>query len=105
MIQLTKAEAKIMKIIWAAGCDLDVREVMGRSAALFHTDWKPQTVSTLMARLVKKDILSMYRQGRTFLYHPLVPLEEFLPSMLQDMVDFWYDGDAEAAIRGIQQLK
>lgn len=44
----------------------DVRSAVNR---LGH-EWKPQTVSTFLNRLVKKRYLSMWKKGRYYYYKP-----------------------------------
>lgn len=40
------------------------------------TDWKPNTVKTLIGRLVKKEALVFKEEGRVYFYSPLVTEEE-----------------------------
>ena len=68
-------------------------------------NWKTQTVSTFLARLVKKDYLKMYRKGRCFYYQPLVDKEEYKDDVLLDYVQFWNDGNMCAFVCGLFEKK
>ena len=47
-------------------------------------EWKPQTVSTFLIRLVKKGYVSTYRKGRYFYYqHPTAADHLLLPKRRQ----------------------
>ena len=65
-------EAEVMQVMWPAGEPLGVRAVLdemndGRDAPLAYT-----TVMTVMARLAEKEILRRRREGRGYVYEPVV---------------------------------
>lgn len=96
LAHLTECEQQVMKILWEAERELGLMEVMQRVNETYHRDWKPQTVSTFLARLVKKSYLESYRQGRVFYYRILVSMEDYVAKMTRQFVDLWYQGDVEA---------
>ncbi|WP_434310248.1 BlaI/MecI/CopY family transcriptional regulator [Hominifimenecus sp. rT4P-3] len=104
MKEITKSEAKVMMVNWNSDEDLGLQEVMSLLEIHYHSDWKPQTVSTFLARLTQKGYLNMYRQGRQFLYHVTIPKEEYLQWMLSSLVDFWFDGKKENLLLAIEQM-
>ena len=55
-----------MKTVWDAERDLDLTDITQRVNEAYNKKWRPQTVSTFLARLVKKGYLRHYRQGRVF---------------------------------------
>lgn len=57
-------------------------------------EWKPQTVSTFLIRLVKKGYVSTYRKGRYFYYVPVVPLEEYQKRECEKMLQRLFLGDS-----------
>ena len=95
MERLTECEELVMKIVWDAGEELSLMEIMQRVNDKFRKDWKPQTVSTFLARLVRKGYLKHYRQGRVFFYQILVPLEDYKSRMTQEFINFWHRGCAD----------
>ena len=58
--------------------------------------WKPQTVSTFLARLVKKSFLTVYRKGRYSFYQPAVSKEDFWKATVQENARFFDKGDMAA---------
>lgn len=66
---ITEAEWLVMKALWAAAprtaSDL-VADLSG------PTGWKPQTIKTLIARLVDKNAVKFVPRGREYLYSPAV---------------------------------
>jgi predicted transcriptional regulator len=93
--KLTDCEQLVMKVVWDAEDELSLMEVMDRVNDKYHKNWKPQTVSTFLARLVKKGYLRHYRQGRVFFYQILVPLEEYKGQITSDYVSFWNHDNAD----------
>lgn len=93
--RLTDCEELVMKTVWDAQEELSLMEVMSRVNDKYKKDWKPQTVSTFLARLVKKGYLKHYRQGRVFFYQILVPLEVYKGQLTSDYVDFWNHSNAD----------
>lgn len=104
MKEITKSELKVMMVIWNSDGDLGLQEVMSLLENHYHSNWKPQTVSTFLARLTRKGYLNMYRQGRQFLYHVIIPKENYLQWMLSGLVDFWFDGKKENLLLAIDQM-
>ena len=70
MPRISETEWEIMKVVWkrspvsAGDILLQLQEE--------DASWHPKTAKTLMARLVTKGALGFNRQGRAYLYHPLV---------------------------------
>lgn len=65
--RLTNCEELVMKIIWDAdGEELCLMDVMDRVNSKYKKNWKPQTVSTFLARLVRKKYIQSHRNGRQF---------------------------------------
>ncbi len=93
--KLTDCEELVMKTVWDAEEELSLMEVMARVNDKYHKDWKPQTVSTFLARLVKKGYLRHYRQGRVFFYQILVPLDVYKGQLTSDYVAFWNHNNAD----------
>ena len=61
---MTDCELLVMKCIWDTPEELTLPDIVTLVNEKFKKDWKPQTVSTFLARLVRKGFLEMYRKGR-----------------------------------------
>ncbi|KJR44833.1 Beta-lactamase repressor BlaI [Desulfosporosinus sp. I2] len=71
---ISDAEWEVMKICWLKSAPCTANEVI--KALEQSTDWKPNTIKTLIGRLVKKGALAYQEDGRVYLYKPLVTEEE-----------------------------
>jgi BlaI family penicillinase repressor len=67
---ISETEWQVMQVLWAKA-PLSAAEVI---AALTTGDptWHPKTAKTLLNRLVKKKALGYEKEGRAYLYRPLV---------------------------------
>ena len=92
---LTESEKITMKCVWDLGDGARLAHIMGHANEKYEKDWKPQTVSTFLGKLVGKGFVEQYRDGRYFYYHILISKHEYRTQMLKDDVDFWDDGDME----------
>lgn len=89
---LSDCEQMVMKCIWNSKEDLGVQELTEIVNQRYERTWKLQTVSTFLARLVKKGYLEMYRRGRTFFYKPLVEEKEYKIQLMEEYIEFWNAG-------------
>lgn len=103
--ELSKCEGMVMKVIWGSGDVLTMQEITVKVNDLFHKTWKTQTVSTYLARLVKKGYLSMERQGRLFYYHPLIAEEDYAQGEIIKCMDMWGDAKVGALLSAFTQSK
>lgn len=85
-----------MKVIWDSEEDLALQDVMDGVNGENGKNWKPQTVSTFLARLVKKGFLNVYRKGRYSYYPPLVSKEEYWIKTMLENASFFNKGDVGA---------
>lgn len=104
MKKITNCEKMIMSVIWGAGEDPDLTSVMTNVNQRYGKKWKPQTVSTFIARLAKKGYLNVYRKGRYSYYMPLITLTEYREELLSDMVKTFYSGNPEEFKKQVQEM-
>lgn len=91
---LTECEQLVMKVIWGSEVELTLPDIVKNVNETYGKDWKPQTVSTFLARLVRKNFLNSYRSGRTFFYQPLVSEKAYGKKMINSCVEFWSNNNA-----------
>ncbi|MCB1211096.1 MAG: BlaI/MecI/CopY family transcriptional regulator [Verrucomicrobiales bacterium] len=86
---ISDAEWTVMREFWARGeaTSADVIETL-----LETQSWKPPTIQTLISRLVKKGALGFTRQGREYLYRPLVAEEDCRHEVSRSFVDRVFGG-------------
>jgi len=74
--KLPDSEFELMKIIWANPSPISTNQIMAHLEQ--SRDWKPQTVLTLLTRLIERGFLGSRRQGRERIYTPLVKREDYV---------------------------
>lgn len=95
--KLSDTEMELMEAIWE--CEPPVT-----STELLHTfanrgkEWKAQTISTFLSRLVDKGALTATRHGRTNKYVPRISPEDYKLSETQHVLDGLYQGSVKNLI-------
>lgn len=74
---ISDAEAQVMEVLWAEQ-PLSAEEVAARLQGRARTDWQLSTVKTLLGRLLTKGALAADKDGRRFLYRPLLAREAWV---------------------------
>ena len=67
--RISDAEWQVMKVLWAKS-PITANEIVDRLSDA--TSWKPKTIRTLINRLVTKNAIAFDKQGRQYLYYPLL---------------------------------
>lgn len=102
IVTLTDCEELVMKIVWDAERELCLTDITLRVNETYHKEWKSQTVSTFLARLVQKGYLRHYRKGRIFFYQILVPQEDYVGEMAGRFVEFWNHGSVDGFLAALK---
>lgn len=71
----------------------------------FKHEWKPQTVSTFLARLVRKGYLTMIRRGRCCYYTPTILLEEYRLKNMNERIAILFGGDKIAFKKCLENME
>jgi BlaI family transcriptional regulator, penicillinase repressor len=88
-IAISEAESVVMKILWERH-PMSADEVV---AALTKVqDWQEATVKTLLNRLLKKGAVRAERQGRRYLYEPVLDRDSWLLTESAGMLERLFDG-------------
>lgn len=82
--QISASEWKVMEVVWE---DPPITAQQVSEALGEREKWKPQTVKTLLARLVKKGALTYESEGRRFHYTPAVGREEAVAAETDSFLD------------------
>lgn len=86
---ISEAESRVMGVLW-------VRAPQGSEqlAEALHADtgWHENTVRTLLQRLVRKHAVSAERDGRRYLYSPLLTREAWQASESRSLLDRVFGG-------------
>ena len=88
-MQISDAESVVMQALWERQ-PLGADEVVAAVAA--GQGWQEPTVKTLLNRLLKKGAIRADRDGRRFLYSPVLRREDWLGQQSRSLVDRLFDG-------------
>ena len=103
--KITDSELLIMKVLWETTEELSLPGITNVVNERFDKTWKPQTVSTFLARLVKKDYLTMVRKGRIFLYYPTLTMKEYATWVIGHYAEFFAADDAGEILRNFMDVR
>jgi BlaI family penicillinase repressor len=88
-MQISEAESVVMDVLWREH-PLGAEQVVGRLAG--SREWSAPTIKTLLNRLLKKRAISATRDGRRFLYSPVLRREDWIREQSRSLVDRWFGG-------------
>lgn len=87
--RISEAEWEVMKVFWMHS-PATANEVMERLRG--DKEWKPATVKSLINRLLKKKALGFHKEGKTYVYSPLVSEEECVKAESKSFLQRLYGG-------------
>lgn len=90
MPRISETEWEVMNVVWShAPCSSG--DII---AALQQTDssWHPRTVKAFLNRLVRKGVLGFKKEGRAYLYRPLVRREECVDAASDSFLERFFGG-------------
>lgn len=88
MSQISEAEAVVMDVLWGEH-PLGADEVV---AALAGRGWAEPTIKTLLNRLLTKGAISASREGRRYLYSPVLQRQAWVAEQSSGLLDKLFDG-------------
>jgi predicted transcriptional regulator len=88
MSQISEAEAVVMEVLWRSH-PLGADEVV---AALASRDWAEPTIKTLLNRLLTKGAVSASRDGRRYLYAPVLQRQAWVAEQSEGFLGRVFDG-------------
>jgi predicted transcriptional regulator len=88
-LQISDAESVVMQALWRSS-PLSAEEVFAAVAG--EQDWQEPTVKTLLNRLLKKGAISAERDGRRFLYSPVLDRATWLGQQSDGLLDRLFGG-------------
>jgi predicted transcriptional regulator len=86
---ISEAESVVMAILWQRH-PATAEDVIAALAG--PQDWQDATVKTLLNRLLKKGAIRAEKDGRRYLYAPVLQREEWLAGQSESLLDRWFGG-------------
>lgn len=87
-MQISEAESVVMQVLWKRQPQT-AEEI---HAAVGDRDWQVATVKTLLNRLLKKGAVVADRDGRRYLYAPVLTREAWLQGESESLLDRLFGG-------------
>jgi BlaI family transcriptional regulator, penicillinase repressor len=88
-MQVSEAESIVMEVLWQRH-PLAAEDVVRALAATRH--WQEATIKTLLNRLLKKGAVAARKEGRRYLYSPVLQREEWVQEASEGLLERLFDG-------------
>lgn len=100
--QISEAEFQVMKIVWehAPVSTNQVTEYLART-----TKWSPKTIQTMLKRLVQKKALTYDKEGRVFIYTPLIGQEDYVNQESRHFLQRFYNGNVVSMVTAFMDME
>lgn len=93
-MQISEAESAVMEVLWQAVAEkrapLGADDVVAALASA--RDWQEATVKTLLNRLLKKGAIKASKDGRRYLYTPVLQRQAWMLGESQGLLERLFDG-------------
>lgn len=97
---ITDAEYSIMKILWSSETPMTVADVVN---AMDGSHWTASTVSTFLQRLLKKEVVSCEKRGKTNLYYPLLKQQDYDLQETETFLSKIYKGSVKNLVAALYE--
>ena len=88
-MQISDAESIVMEVLWQRS-PRGAEEVVAELAR--EQDWQEATIKTLLNRLLNKGAIRAEKDGRRYLYSPLLKREDWVHGQSRSLVDRLFGG-------------
>jgi predicted transcriptional regulator len=88
-MQISHAESVVMDVLWERS-PLAAEDIVLATAEA--QGWQEATVKTLLNRLLTKKAIAAERDGRRYLYRPLVQRSDYVHAASKSLLDRLFDG-------------
>lgn len=89
-MQITDAEAQVMAVLWQAGGSQSTEDIAAGLQG--QQDWQLATIKTLLNRLFNKGAISAVKDGRRYLYSPVLLRADWVAAQSSSLIDRLFGG-------------
>jgi predicted transcriptional regulator len=101
-MRISGAESLVMEALCGA-CRQSAEEVAATVGA--EQEWSETTVKTLLNRLLTKKAIAAERDGRRYLYSPLIARAEYVQDESRGLIDRLFDGKLAPLVSHFAETK
>lgn len=99
---ISEAESVVMEVLWRTS-PATTEDIM--AALSNQQQWQETTVKTLLNRLLKKGAISAEKEGRRYLYSPVLQREDWLSIESAGLLDRLFDGRVAPLVAHFSQQR
>jgi BlaI family transcriptional regulator, penicillinase repressor len=88
-VSITEAESVVMEVLWNRS-PLPTEEIVIALEGEQH--WQEATIKTLLNRLLNKKAIRAVKEGRRFLYSPVISRDEWVMTESKSLLDRLFSG-------------
>ncbi|AZV57457.1 BlaI/MecI/CopY family transcriptional regulator [Clostridium sp. AWRP] len=99
---ISDAELTIMKIIWKSP-NITANKIIEQLSD--KTKWKPNTVKTLINRLLKKNVIGFNKEGKEYYYYAVVQEENYINAESNSFLNKIFNGSVISMVLNFVENK
>jgi BlaI family penicillinase repressor len=88
-VAISEAESVVMEVLWRLG---PLRSENVVENLTHHHQWREPTIKTLLNRLLNKGAISAEKDGRRYVYSPVLTRDEWLSRESKGLLDRLFGG-------------
>ncbi|SFP68925.1 penicillinase repressor BlaI [Salibacterium halotolerans] len=92
---ISESEWEVLKLLWEKAPQT-ANDIISSLQA--QTNWKPNTVRTLLDRLTKKEVVGVHKNQRLYTFYPLYSQDECQRAKADSFVKRFYDGTLKSML-------
>lgn len=97
MKRLPDAEFELMKAVWDSKPPVTTTQIIEKLDS--EKSWKPQTVLTMLVRLIEKGFLQSEKAGRERKYTPAILEQDYMQIETKDFMKRYYGNSAGSLVK------
>jgi BlaI family penicillinase repressor len=101
--RISETEWEVMKVVWAKAPCSAGEIIQGLTEK--DSSWNPRTVKAFLNRLVRKRALGFKKEGRAYLYRPLVREEESVDAASESFLERVFGGSLKPMLAHFVERK
>jgi predicted transcriptional regulator len=86
---ISEAESVVMEVLWRHG---SMRSEDVVDSLTGHQQWREPTIKTLLNRLLNKGAIRAKKEGRRYVYSPVLTRDDWLSRESKGLLDRLFDG-------------
>ncbi|HRE60601.1 MAG TPA: BlaI/MecI/CopY family transcriptional regulator [Micropepsaceae bacterium] len=93
-MRISAAESVVMEVLWEKSPQAadDIVSALKEERDPSSPDWSEKTIKTLLNRLLTKGVINASKDGRRYLYSPVITRDAYVRSESKGLIDRLFDG-------------